>query len=135
MEKGFNQNEYINYYKKKNYKQFNVRMPIKETEEIEQFLKEKKINKTDFIRKAYEIAKIEFGEIEDQPRKIKFIYTKFNHFYFQYLDNENELEIISKLYFLSNYHSYNSVESLFYNVFNKNVSLENPNDFYKEILK
>lgn len=132
MKKEFNQKEYINDYKKKNYKQFNVRMPVKETEEIEHFLKVKDINKTDFIRRAYEIAKIEFGELEEQPRKIKFMYTEFNHFYFQYLDNENEVEIISKFYFLC---LYSSVESVFYNIFNKNVILINPDDFEKELKK
>lgn len=135
MEKKFNKKEYDIKYNKEHKTQFKVNLNNDEAEEINHFLKTKNINKTAFIRRAYEIAKIEFGELEKQPRKIKFMYTEFNRLYFQYLDNENEIEVVSKFYFLHNHRLYNSVESLFCNVFNKNVSLINPDDFEKELKK
>ena len=51
MEK-FNQNKYIQDYRKQNYKQFKVELKVEEMDELNELLKKKKLNKTEFVKLA-----------------------------------------------------------------------------------
>lgn len=53
----FNQNKYIQEYRKNKKKQFNVDLNKDEAEELEQLLKEKELTKAQFIRNAIEELK------------------------------------------------------------------------------
>lgn len=46
----FNQKEYINNYKKENYKTFKVEMPKQEKEHLDNLLKEKHLKGAEFLR-------------------------------------------------------------------------------------
>lgn len=106
MKKEFDQNKYITEYKKNNYKQFKVDLPTEEKEEIDLFLKENNLNKTMFIREAYQLMKEKYSDdinakftnsIKEQVTKIITRYGKqrisinfpknFNHDYQYTFDN------------------------------------------------
>lgn len=53
QKKEFNQTEYIKEYIKKNYKKFACDIKKEEWENIDELLKEKKMNKPEFVRWAY----------------------------------------------------------------------------------
>lgn len=48
----FNQNKYIQEYKKEHYKTFKVDLKNEEWEQLEKLLKEKKLTKAEFLRRA-----------------------------------------------------------------------------------
>lgn len=50
MEKIFNQKEYNAKYAKEHYKQFKAKIKTEEMDEINELLKEKNMNKTEFIK-------------------------------------------------------------------------------------
>lgn len=50
----FNQNKYIQEYRKEHKKQFNVDLNKEEWEELNKLLKEKGITKVEFVRKGIE---------------------------------------------------------------------------------
>jgi len=52
MRKNFNQDKYINEFKKKYYKQFKVELFKEESEKLDTLLKEKQLSKADFVRIA-----------------------------------------------------------------------------------
>lgn len=56
MEK-FNQNKYIQEYRKEHKKQFNVDLNKEEWEELNKLLKQKKMTKVEFVRKGIEELK------------------------------------------------------------------------------
>lgn len=61
MKKEFDQNKYITEYKKNNYKQFKTDLPSEEKEEIDLFLKENNLNKSMFVREAYQLMKEKYS--------------------------------------------------------------------------
>lgn len=52
MEKEFNQLDYIKNYDKEHYGKFSAKLKKEELEEINNFLKEKNINKREFVLKG-----------------------------------------------------------------------------------
>ena len=56
----FNQNKYIQEYRKNKKKQFNVDLNKDESEELEKLLKEKELTKVQFIRNAIEELKKDY---------------------------------------------------------------------------
>lgn len=51
-EKRFNQNEYVNQYKKEHYSPLKINLKKSEKEELDKLLAEEKITQTQFIRNA-----------------------------------------------------------------------------------
>lgn len=57
MENKFNQNEYINDYKKKHYKQFRVDLKTEDMEELNVLLKGLGLTKSQFLKNAIQDLK------------------------------------------------------------------------------
>lgn len=52
QKKVFNQNEYVNQYKKEHYSQLKVNLKKSEKEELDKLLAEEQLTQTQFIRNA-----------------------------------------------------------------------------------
>lgn len=65
MKKEFNPQKYRNTFNKKNYKQFNVRLPHEEYEKVTNFCKTKNISYRQFILLSYDYLR----KINDQKKK------------------------------------------------------------------
>lgn len=64
MEKKFNKREYDNQYQRENYLQFKAKLKPEEKLEIDKWLNEVNLNKTEFIREAYLLMKEKYKKKE-----------------------------------------------------------------------
>ncbi len=63
-DKKFNKKDYDNNYQKDHYLQFKAKLKPEEKLEIDKWLKEVKLNKTEFIKEAYQLMKEKYKEEE-----------------------------------------------------------------------
>ncbi|HAB67239.1 MAG TPA: hypothetical protein DCE23_07720 [Firmicutes bacterium] len=62
--KKFNKREYDNQYQRENYLQFKAKLKPEEKLEIDRWLNEVNLNKTEFIREAYLLMKEKYKKKE-----------------------------------------------------------------------